>query len=129
MPRVRNVGVGTALDVEVNFHQTRNDAEESRRWVWQSLAPGEYKQFFLKDDKNGMMRGHQSIEEKVLVSLEATYSDVLGKRHTYSETVDVAEFMTIQYAAEGVRGIGPQDHVLDKVDEIRKVLQKIADRT
>jgi hypothetical protein len=126
MPRVKNLGVGVALDLEIVFSQTYKDDTQTRKWQWQALAPGEYKQFFLWNDQRDPMTGHQAIDHHASVALSASYSDILGKRYECVETVDLAEYMTVQFAAEGVRGIGPQDELLRKLDEIRDALEKVA---
>ena len=116
---VTNVGKGAAIGIKARFG-VREFKNSERSWIWPMLMPGEHETMQIPvgpenyETSMDFFKHNQST-----LDLQAEYSDILGKSHSISHSLDITAQLT-QFERTQV------GYKEDELAQIRKQLERIA---
>jgi len=91
--RVSNVGKGSAIGLQVTFVVVGTNTVK-RNWTQPLFVPGDFQDFPIpksESEEESSVPYFQENETKIEIT--STFSDILGKRHSNSESINISEFV------------------------------------
>ena len=100
--RIRNVGIGPALDARVDIHVDWGEIKNDRIWIEGSLMPGEerFLPLGLEDSWTGIVIGQKHDFDTGSVRLDGTFRDVYERKHNINQKIDVMEIIRSRRQSE-----------------------------
>ena len=124
--RIRNVGIGPALDARVDIHVEWGQIENDRIWVEESLMPGEERFLSLGLDNvwPEIVIGEEYDFDTGSVGLDGTFRDVYGRKHNIDQEIDIMEIIRSRRQS-AVRETWGRDRIGDELTKIERHLNSL----
>lgn len=123
-PHITNVGVGAALDVDVELAFEPGGGFK-RRWRSAVLTPGDGSDFLLRTP-GGFASLDELTQTHETMHLSGSCRDALGNEHTINETVEIRESWQLTQAASERVKVDYQKKMADQLEAIAKAVKEIS---